>query len=120
LTNTIKTYRIKNGYTLRSLSAKLLEKYNKRITIGAIDNITLGTGDSSISLSKNGTIRISGKNISISGSSLIEQAAGDSNKIAISSEEGGSIGVSSKDIKLIGGETSSVSAKIPLKKEKQQ
>ena len=82
-----------------------------KITIGAIDTITLGTGDSSISLSKNGTIRISGKNISISGSSLIEQAAGDSNKIAISSEEGGSIGVSSKDIKLIGGETSSVSAK---------
>ena len=82
-----------------------------KITIGAIDNITLGTGDSSISLSKDGTIRIIGKNISISGSSLIEQAAGDSNKIAISSEEGGSIGVSSKDIKLIGGETSSVSAK---------
>ena len=78
-----------------------------KITIGAIDNITLGTGDSSISLSKNGTIRISGKNISISGSSLIEQAAGDSNKIAISSEEGGSIGVSSKDIKLIGGERKS-------------
>lgn len=85
-----------------------------KITISALENITLGTGGeqgSSISLSKDGTIEIKGMKISISGSSLIKQAAGDSNKIVISSEEGGSIGVSSKDIKLIGGETSSVSAK---------
>lgn len=40
--NNLKTYRIKNGYTLRSLSAKLLEKYNKRITIGAINLIENG------------------------------------------------------------------------------
>ena len=40
--NNLKTYRLNNGYTLRSLSAKLLEKYNKRITIGAINLIENG------------------------------------------------------------------------------
>lgn len=40
--NNLKKYRVEKGYTLRSLSAKLLEKYNKRITIGAINLIENG------------------------------------------------------------------------------
>lgn len=40
--NNLKKYRVEKSYTLRSLSAKLLEKYNKRITIGAINLIENG------------------------------------------------------------------------------
>lgn len=40
--NNLKKYRVEKGYTLRSLSVKLLEKYNKRITIGAINLIENG------------------------------------------------------------------------------
>lgn len=40
--NNLKKYRVEKGYTLRSLSAKLLEKYNKKITIGAINLIENG------------------------------------------------------------------------------
>lgn len=79
-----------------------------KITIGAIDNITLGTGDSSISLSQDGAIVIQGKNISVVGTDSISNKIGKSNSIDIVPDN---INVASKNINLLGGETSSVTAK---------
>ena len=79
-----------------------------KITIGAIDNITLGTGDSSISLSQDGAIVIQGKNIFVVGTDSISNKIGESNSIDIVPDN---INVASKNINLLGGETSSVSAK---------
>ena len=79
-----------------------------KITIGAIDNITLGTGDSSISLSQDGAIVIQGKNIFVVGTDSISNKIGESNSIDIVPDN---IKVASKNINLLGGETSSVSAK---------
>lgn len=79
-----------------------------KITIGAIDNITLGTGDSSISLSQDGAIVIQGKNIFVVGTDSISNKIGKSNSIDIVPDN---INVASKNINLLGGETSSVSAK---------
>lgn len=79
-----------------------------KITIGAIDNITLGTGDSSISLSQDGAIVIQGKNIFVVGTDSISNKIGESNSINIVPDN---INVASKNINLLGGETSSVSAK---------
>ena len=79
-----------------------------KITIGAIDNITLGTGDSSISLSQDGAIVIQGKNIFVVGTDSISNKIGKSNSIDIVPDN---INVASKNINLLGGETSSVTAK---------